>query len=155
MSVVPTQLSILEETHSSLKTSIYAVYKKEEKISKKELCVNYSKQGEYSTLEEAVAQAQKKALKKSGGVEWVVRIIPRDIGIGNKVYLTDISEYPTVDKETHYYGEIVGETESFWVIERGFDVSTKEAFFLKDEWIRRYLDGSFTTEDGVGVVGTL
>ena len=95
----------------------------------------YEAKGNYKTRQMAETKAEPH-IKKDRKVKIIA--IPTDsLKVGLDIY--------TSDKKL--YGTIVSESNSFWYIKREGMDSDDKAFFLKDEFIDKYIAGTFIIKE--------
>lgn len=99
----------------------------------------YEAKGNYKTKQMAETKAETH-IKKDRKVKIIA--IPTDsLKVGLDIY--------TSDKKL--YGTIVSESNSFWYIRREGRGSDDKAFFLKDEFVNKYIDSTFIMKEGLDV----
>lgn len=95
----------------------------------------YESKGNYKTNQMAETKAEPH-IKKDRKVK-IIPIPTDSLKVGLKVY--------TSDKEL--YGVIISENNSFWYIRREGRGSDDKAFFLKDEFVDKYINGIFIMKE--------
>lgn len=95
----------------------------------------YDTKGSYKTRQMAETKAETH-IKKDRKVK-IISIPTNSLKIGLDVY--------TADKKL--YGTIISESNSFWYIRREGKGSDDSAFFLKDNFIDKYIEGTFIMKE--------
>lgn len=95
----------------------------------------YENKGDYKTRQMAETKAQKHIDKNKKTK--IILIPTKELNVGLKIYLPD----------GELYGEIIDESDSFWFIRRAFKGENDSVFFLKDNFIDKYENGTFITKE--------